>query len=179
MNRISFVIAAIGILSLIGCGDESEKETADGSTLVGDDVGISPQSGNWPLTTANWADDDCNFEATLFPPASMSYENVTENSFSTTLFDQDGIQIGDEGSCTYSGDNVYDCVGFTNSLTFYTSTLDITGTATVTMNSETSVTGVAVMTADCTGSECDMMAAGTNSGSFPCTTSLNWTAAAP
>jgi hypothetical protein len=163
----------------MGCGSESDKETGTTTASTMADVGISPQSGNWPLTTANWAEDDCNFEATLFPPTSMSFDDVTENAFSTTLFDQDGIKIGNEGACTYSGDDVYDCVGFTNSLTFYTSTLDITGTATVTMNSETSISGVAVMTADCTGSECGMMAAGTNSGSFPCTTNLNWTAAAP
>jgi hypothetical protein len=181
MNRLSIFVFALGCTSLLGCGSDSEKETGTDSTLVGDDVGLSPQAGDWQMTTAAWVNDDCNFGAALAPPSSVTFADVTDTTFSPTMYDSKGMQIGETRvECTYGGDNAYNCTGFGQTLVFTDNgILDMVGTDTITMNSETSVTGAAILTADCTGTDCGMMAATTNSGSFPCTSGLDWTAAAP
>ena len=53
------------------------------------------------------------------------------------------------------------------------------GDAIITVTSETEVSGSGDLIMECSGTDCSQLAMGTNSGSFPCGTTMNWTAKAP
>jgi len=178
MTRFPFFIAALSCLSLIGCGADDDKDTAGDTDTAVEDHGVQPQAGEWTVVTSGWANDDCNAEEGLEAPSSITFSDVDATSFSVTFYDQD-VRIGDGSSrCTYAGDDVYDCEELDHGFTYtdVDATISMTAVLAVTVTSETTASGNGELVLTCAGTGCDVVASGTNSGSFPCGTTLNWTA---
>jgi len=137
---------------------------------------------NGPLTivAAGWTDDDCNADEGLTTPTSLTVSNVESSYFSVTIYDGE-IRIGEGSStCTHEADDVYNCEELTHgfSYTDMDASISMAGEFTVSVNSETTVSGSGVLLFQCSGADCDELATQTNSGSFPCATTLNWSAEA-
>ena len=167
MFRVSMM--ALGCAALIGCGDKSSEET--------DEDLILPQAGNWTIVTTGYTNDDCNAAGFLIPPDSIAFADVDTSSFSITYYENNS-RIGEGSStCAHSSESIYDCEDIIHSTPFSsTATVSMIGVSSVTMTSETTATGVGDLVLECTGSDCNQVAAMTNTGSLPCDTTLNWTA---
>ena len=178
MKRLSLFISIFCILSVVGCGESVDSPNPN---PVPQDTGIQPQVGDWPVITTGWTDDECNAAEGLSVPTSVTISNADSSSFSITFFDGD-TRIGD-GSlrCTYDRNDVYNCTNFTNSFSypFTDALISIVGPGSVTVTSETAASGKGQFVLECEGSDCDQIATQSNSGRFPCNTTLNWTAEAP
>lgn len=176
MNRFFFLFAGFSSLILVGCSSDDSVTDDTGESA---EVGILPQAGEWPISTTGWTNDDCNAAEGLTPATSILFADVEETSFMTTYFDPSG-QVGNTTLCSYDGDDAYTCSEFVNgfSYTDVDATISMTGVGTVTMMSEDSAAGRADFVLECTGAGCGQVAAGTNSGSFPCGSTFNWTAQA-
>ena len=173
MNHLSSTILAISMFSFLGCG------TADKDDSAVENDGFLPQAGDWDIVTTGWANDDCNATEGLTPATSITIANVDSSSFTLTFYEND-FRVGETSTCTYEGNEQYHCIGFTNSFTYtdVDATINISGDATVTVTSETAVSGSGDLMMECTGADCSQVAMGTNSGSLPCESTMNWTAEA-
>ena len=166
------------ILSVVGCGESVESPDP---TPVPQDTGIQPQVGDWPVITTGWTDDECNGEEGLAVPTSVTFSNADSNSFSITFFNGD-VRVGESSlRCTYESNDKYTCSNFTNSFSYpgFDGLISIVGPGSVTVTSETTASGKGQFVLECEGSDCDQIATQSNSGRFPCNTTLNWTAEAP
>ena len=179
MTRISFFSAVIGLISLVGCDSSDKEDTGEDSISIDVEQGILPQYGEWPIVTTGWSTDDCNGEESLIPPTSILFAEVDSTSFMTTYFDDSG-QVGSTMVCSYDADDTYSCEGFVNgfSYTGIDATISLTGSGPLSLASETEASGSGNFTMECEGADCSQVATYTNSGSFPCITTLNWTAQA-
>jgi hypothetical protein len=179
MSRHLFSTAVLAIVSLVACDSSDKDDTGEDSISVDVEQGILPQSGEWPIVTTGWSADDCNAEEGLYPPTSILFAEVDATSFMTTYYDEYG-QVGNTTVCSFDTGDTYNCEGFTNGFTYpdMDATISLTGGGPLTLASETEASGSGNFTLDCTGSDCDTAAMWTNSGSFPCITTLNWTAQA-
>jgi hypothetical protein len=180
MIRFPLVVTVLSCLGLVGCwtskpfevdtGDESDSETVEQH--------LQPQAGEWIVVTSGWADDDCNATENLSAPSSMTIADVESSSFSVTIYDGN-IRIGEGSStCTHAEGNLYNCEelehGF--SYTDVDATMSMRGAYAITLTSETALSSRGGVGLECSGSDCDTVATYTNSGSFPCETTLNLTA---
>jgi hypothetical protein len=173
MNHLSTTIVTISMLSLLGCGAEDKDDS------VVENDGVLPQAGDWNIITTGWANDDCNAAEGLTPATSITIANVDSSSFTLTFYEND-FRIGETSTCTFEGDEQYLCTGFTNSFSYTDAdaTISMSGDAVVTITSETAASGSGDLTMECTGADCSDVATWTTSGSFPCGTTMNWTAEA-
>ena len=171
MNRISFLVAILCCLALSGCEVE-----VNGS---GDELPLQPQSGEWDIMTTGWDNDDCNADEGLTTPTSVLFDDVEETSFFMTFF-ENGVQVGSRSTCSHDSDDLYNCDGFTNGFTYddIDATISMSGLATMDMTSETTVSGSGDFVLECSGDDCNQAATFTNSGIFPCGTTMNFTAEA-
>ena len=171
MSRFSLLVVLSSCLSLIGCVDE----------MSGSDAGIpiQPQSGEWYVMTTGWNNDDCNADEGLTPPTSIVFEDVEETSFFVTFFENDE-QIGSRSTCHHDIDDFYICDGFTNGFAYIDAggSVSMSAVATIKMTSETTASGSGDFVLECSGADCAQAALETNTGAFPCGTTLNWTAEA-
>jgi hypothetical protein len=172
MSRIVWLAVGLCGLSVGGCGSTSEDEPEDDVV-----VAVQPQAGDWDIVTTGWTDDDCNAAEALTSPDSVTFSDVSESSFSMTLYEGD-LRIGDRVTCTHAGDDVYECEEFYHSLPFdgMDATVVMVGQPTVTLSSETAASGVGLLSVDCEGTACGMIPMQTPLTGFPCATTTNWTA---
>jgi len=179
MNYRILSSAVLAIVSLVACDSSNKDDTGEDSISVEVEQGILPQSGEWPIVTTGWSTDDCNAEEGLSLPTSILFAAVDSTSFMTTYFDDYG-QVGNTTVCSYDTDDTYNCEGFTNgfSYTGMDATISVTGGGPLSLASETEASGSGNFTMECSGTDCGEVATWTNSGSFPCITTLNWTAQA-
>ena len=173
MRHFSFIVTVVSGLSLVACGASGEEDSADV------DSGIQPQAGEWTIMTTGWTNDDCNSSENLTVPTSITFADVDSTSFRTTFF-ENGVQVGSNSICSHDGDDVYSCEDFTNgfSYTDVDATISMVGVGSITLTSETEASGGADFVMECEGEDCNVIASYTNSGIFPCDTTLNWTAEA-
>jgi hypothetical protein len=193
MTRLHFstaLILAFSGLKLVACDssddeDKGTEDTADdagGDDAGGDDAGdasaVQPQSGDWMILTTGWSDDQCNAAAVLSSITSVTFSDVTESTFTLTMYEGD-VRIGNSVSCSHTGDDVFGCDAFYHEIVPF-SNLDATfimdGIPTVTLSSETEAAGKGELTLDCTGTDCSTALSQTGLTSFPCSTTNNWTA---
>jgi len=184
MTRFPKYAAFIAFLTVWGCGSSDKDDTAggaDGTTEATTETtgGILPQAGDWAIVTSGWANDDCNAENNLLTPTSIRFADVESTSFRNTYFDSQG-QVGNTILCSHESGDSYLCEGFTNgfSYTDVDASISVTGVGVVLMTSETTASGSGDFVLECSGSDCGQVAGITNSGMFPCGTTLNWTAQA-
>jgi hypothetical protein len=176
---IRFTLAA-GLLScfgLVGCDSDSIGDTA-GEIETADLV--LPEAGDWSILTTGYTDDDCGAAGWLLPHDAVTFSDVEESSFSMTLY-LENERIGEGSvSCSNTGETTYECEDMNHSTQFSnTTTISMVGKGTLTMISETSVSGSGALVLECSGNDCNQVAAMTTIGSMPCSTTLNWTAEAP
>jgi len=162
-------------LGFVGCESDGKGETG---TAV-EDEGIQPQAGDWTINTTGWSNDDCNAEQNLTVPTSIAFSDVESSSFRVTFF-EDGVQVGSNSICSHEGNDIYSCEEFTNgfSYTDVDASISMAGLGTITLASETTASGSADFEMECEGADCSQIATYTNSGAFPCSTTLSWTAEA-
>ena len=160
------LIAYLSFISLMACGDK------DGFIL--------PQSGDWTIVTTGYTNDDCNAAGFLIPPDSITFADVDTSSFSITYYIENERIEDSRSTCSHTGDNIFECEDLIHSTPFSANaTVSMVSTsAIITMTSETSASGVGNLTLECTGSDCGQLSELTNTGSLPCDTTINWTAAA-
>jgi hypothetical protein len=172
MLKHTFFTALLSCFVIVGCNSDSKDSGADLDL-------IQPTSREWTIVTSGWANDDCNATQNLLPPTSVVFTDVASPTFSVTFFDGD-VRIGDGSSiCTHTSDDIYDCEEFTHGLSYddIDASVSMTGIWSVTVTSETAVSGTGDLTLTCTGSDCSYVAAATTTGELPCGTTSNWTAA--
>ena len=156
-------------VSLLGCGDD--KDTAE-------EISVSlPKAGDWTVLTTGYTNDSCNAEGFLTPFDTVTVADVTESSFSITYY-LENVRIGEtSASCTHIADNEFDCTDVDHSTPFSdNATINMVASGTISVGSDTSISGVGNLVLDCTGMDCGQLAGMTNTGSLPCDTTLNWTA---
>ena len=173
MRRFPLFVVVLTCLSLVGCGPEEEVDPVE------EDEGIQPQAGDWTLVATGWTNDDCNAEENLTGPTSIVVADVEDSSFRVTYF-EDGVQVGSNTVCTYDGDDIYDCDDYTNGFSYddVDASISMTAVGTITVPSETTASGVGDFVLECEGDDCNVVAAQTTSGVFPCSTTFNWSAEA-
>ena len=171
MYRI-LLFALLSSLGLVGCGSD-ETDTAEEVTPT------LPKSGDWTIVTTGYSNDDCNADGFLIPFDEISIADVDTSSFSITYY-LENVRIGESSSsCSHVGDDIFDCSEIAHSTPFSSNaTMNMTAVGSVTMISETSISGAGNLVLDCTGADCPSVAAMTTTGSLPCDTTLNWTASA-
>ena len=104
--------------------------------------------------------------------------DVVSPTFSVTFFDGD-VRIGESSSvCTHTSNDIYDCEEFIHGFSYddIDASVSMVGIASITVTSETTISGIGDLTLTCTGSDCSYVAAATNTGELPCGTTTNWTA---
>ena len=172
MSHISFLFTAVSIATLVGCGAASED---DSSVLP--DPPVQPQSGEWTVITSGFTEDNCNAEEGLIPPSSMTVSDVMTDSFEVTMYDGD-TRIGEGSStCTHDVDDAFICEEIINSFSYtgMDANMTVSGGFDVTLTSEYEMSGKAILTLECSGSDCPQIAMQTNSGSLPCDSTLHLT----
>lgn len=180
MVRFPSATTVLMCLGLVGCWTTSkvEADTAGDSGSEPEETHLQPQAGDWNIVTSGWTDDDCNAAENLQAPTSMSIANVDSSSFSVTIYDGD-IRIGDGSStCTHTEGNIYNCDELKHGFSYddIDASISMRGGYTITLTSETALSSRGGLVMECTGADCDTIAGYTNSGSFPCDTTLNLTA---
>ena len=176
MKNFTLAFAILSCVSLVGCGKDTDGDTAGEGEGQSDLV--LPQAGDWTVLTTGFTDDDCGASDWLLPQDSATFSDVDGSSFSMTLYYQNE-RIG-EGSvrCSHTSDNSYTCEDMYHSTPWSgTTTVSMVAKGTVNMISETSVSAAGELVIDCSGNDCNQVASTTATGSFPCNTTLNWTAA--
>ena len=172
MSRCSGLVVVLSCSFLFGCapsddpGPEEERSEAT--------------SGNWTIVASGWSDDDCNAENGLVSPTSITVADVESSSFSVTYYNGDERLGGGSLLCSHADDDVYDCEDYLDGFDYgvLDASVSITGAASITLTSETTATAVGDFVAECEGSDCGTAAMDTNSGEFPCNSTMNWTAEA-
>ncbi len=182
MSRFPLSVAVLSSFLFVGCwtGDKIDGDTSDDEGTDTEDAGIQPQGGNWDIITSGWTNDDCNATEGLQAPSSLTIADVSASSFSVTIYDGD-IRIGDGSTtCTSVGDDIYECDEIKHGFDYtdVDASISMSGPISITLSSETAAAGKGDLVLECAGSDCDEVAGYTNSGSFPCGTTLNWTAEA-
>ena len=181
MIRFPLAVTVLSCLGLMGCWTASkfESDTGDSETEA-EEAHLQPQAGEWSVVTTGWADDDCNATENLQAPSSMTIADVEPSSFSVTIYDG-GVRIGDRSStCTHAEGNIYNCDELEHGFDYddVDATMSMDVTFAITLTSETTLSSIGGLVMECSGSDCDTIAGYTNSGSFPCDTTLNLTAEA-
>lgn len=169
---------ALCTLPLLACGAEKDDDTGAADGEDGEPAALQPESGDWDVVTSGWSDDNCNAEAAFTDVVTVTFSDVTESSFSLTLYEADLVRVGNTVSCTHGGDGVFACEDFLNDVAIsgIDATVNIVGIPTVTLNSETNAAGQGDLTVDCSGPDCGMLTGGNPFTGFPCTATNNWTA---
>lgn len=170
MSHLTLFFTAVSIASLVGCGAASEEDS---------DPPVQPQSGEWEVITSGFTEDNCNAEEGLIPPSSMTVSDVMTDSFEVTMYDGD-TRIGEGSStCIHDAEDVYNCEELTNSFSYtgMDANMTVSGEFDITLTSEYEMSSQAVLTLECSGSDCPQIAVQTNSGSIPCDSTLNLTLA--
>ena len=183
MNRLPLFFITLSSLSLVACGTATEETTTTTTTKTTEETTvveqvIQPQSGEWTIVTTGWVDDECNAAKMLSDLTSVTFADVSETSFSITLFDGD-VRIGDALTCTHAGGDLFDCTDFYNEIVPIRSldaTITTVGIPSVTLTSETDAAGRGELTLDCIGEDCNTALSMTGFTSFPCETTNLWTA---
>ena len=178
MNRLPLFFITLSSFSLVACGADTEETTTTTEETTVVEQAIQPQSGEWTIVTTGWVDDECNAAKVLSDLTSVTFADVSETSFSLTLFEED-VRLGDAFTCTHAGGDLFDCTDFYNELVPFPSfdaTITVVGIPSVTLTSETDAAGRGEMTVDCTGEDCSTALPMTGLTSFPCETTNLWTA---
>lgn len=178
MSKLLKILMAMSILQVTGCGNDKLDETGEVSTDGQDTEALQPQSGDWTVVTNGWSNDNCNAEEALTDVVLVTFSDVSESSFSLTLYEEGDIRIGNTTTCTHAGNDVFACEDFFNDVPIQgmDATVNMVGIPTITLNSETDAAGQGDLTIDCTGSDCGMLTGGMPFTGFPCTATNNWTA---
>jgi len=171
MLKHTFFTALLTCSFIVGCNSDSKDSGADLDL-------IQPTSGEWTIITSGWTNDDCNATQNLQQPSSILLTDVVSPTFSVTFFDGD-VRIGESSSvCTHTSNDIYDCEEFIHGFSYddIDASVSMVGIASITVTSETTISGIGDLTLTCTGSDCSYVAAATNTGELPCGTTTNWTA---
>jgi len=172
MNRRLTPLALLFSLATFGC--------APGGDSGPEDERIQAVSGEWTIVASGWSDDDCNATEGLAVPTSLTMADVEDSSFSITYYDGD-VRLGQGAlACSHVGADVYDCEDYLDGFDWVglDASISITGTASITLTSETTATAVGVFSMECDGTDCGTVAAQTNSGEIPCDSIMNFSAEA-
>ena len=173
MKITSLFMTILCCTTLVACGTDTKGDTAEVNDLV------QPQGGNWNILTTGWTNDDCNATEYLNTPDILTISDVNSPSFGVTFYVEE-VRIADGSStCTHSSDDTYSCEEFVHTEDWENgATTTMTGLFSVNVLSETTVSGSGDLVMNCTGLACTEMATYTNSGSYPCVATINFTAEA-
>ena len=170
----SLLVPALPFVLLIACDDSTKSDDTGG----GDDIEqVSPTEGSWEFFGTAWEDDDCNGESNLSEPTDFTIASFDGETYLMEVFFDTGDTLG-EVECTHGGEDTYTCASITESFGETGYTIDLTGDYTLSFEDASTVSGSCALALDCTGAACDEVAATTNSGAFPCTSTLTFQAGA-
>ncbi len=161
---------------LFACSGDKADGTDDtgGGDTNAEDQQITPLEGRWDFYGQTWQDDDCNGADNLNEPNKFNLSAFDGDTFLMEVVDTGDI-LG-EVACTHQGEDSYACGDIEESFQFGPATLDLVGVYAPQFSTEDAASGTVFLTLDCTGANCDTVAANTNSGSFPCTSTQAWSA---
>jgi hypothetical protein len=170
----SLLIPALPFVLLFACDDSTKSDDTGGGEEIEQ---ISPTEGSWEFYGTAWVDDDCNGESNLSEPTDVTISDVDGDSFQMEVFFDTGDSLG-QVECTHGGDDTYTCGSVTESFGESGYTIDLTGDYTLSFEDASTLSGSCALALDCSGTACDQVAASTNSGSFPCTSTQTFQAGA-
>ena len=171
LSRLSPLFAA-ALLTACGGGEDPKDDTAGGDDTAPAVETITPTAGTYSIYNASFSEDNCDAATNLTDPTHFILTDVADGSFMYELLE--GPHSHGMAQCAEGEANTYSCDTMDTSFdATMNATITIAADATFDITAIDSFEGAALLSLDCVGNDCDMVALNTPKG-FPCTTMWNY-----